>query len=662
MTVVDGMSIERPNIILLVTDQERTAPPYETPEMVQWRKECLPARERLSKEGFVFPRHYTSTTACVPSRTSLYTGLFPSQHGVTSTWGGPSKNVCDAGTELRPWTVPTMGDYFSAAGYDTKYIGKWHISNEDLMTSEGDFVTDPNLYKAADPLKKFGFSGWCGPEPHGAMRENSGLVRDPPYSAEAIQWLEDRPASANPFLLVVNFVNPHDIVACPSLQGQWGLNSLAELTQVPHVPPAPFDDLTTKPSAHAGYKSRYNKMFGTPAKRQEQLVRRIYYALHALVDKELDKVLAALDRSPHRDTTIVMRTADHGELLGSHGGLWQKWYTAYEEAVRVPWVVSGRPLFPNGPPTWNVEGPLSNSVDILPTLLGLAGVSPSTAGSLLADGPHNAVLPLAGQDWSLWLRALGTAGEGVQPPPRSAPLYMEFLDNISVCPGQLSGQGKIFRALGLPPAIFKLFRFDSVGGPNFIQAVVARGPNGGLWKLVRYWDNPAAWTSPGIAHVDEVFEGTRPLQSRTSALPDQWELYDLVDDPAEIHNLMSCSGEPLSSAVTEVLAHLRAELGEAKERFDGGRVDARESPPGAPAPIVAPENAHELHLIHGIGKGKVRLYALVRVLSCFKVTLGCALGFVLARLLIRRRVLLRIRRALVHSLFGSKQSQQKSLS
>ena len=77
----------RPDIVLIVTDQERAAPPYEDDAMRSWRHEHLPERRWFSDHGVSFQRHYTGATACVPSRPTLLTGQYPDVHGVTQTNG-----------------------------------------------------------------------------------------------------------------------------------------------------------------------------------------------------------------------------------------------------------------------------------------------------------------------------------------------------------------------------------------------------------------------------------------------------------------------------------------------------------------------------------------------------------------------------------------------
>ena len=69
--------------------------------------------------------------------------------------------------------------------------------------------------------------------------------------------------------------------------------------------------------------------------------RRLYYYLQKLVDQAIGRILEALDASGMADDTIVVFTSDHGDMLGAHGGMQQKWCNAYDESVRVPLIVKG---------------------------------------------------------------------------------------------------------------------------------------------------------------------------------------------------------------------------------------------------------------------------------------------------------------------------------
>ncbi|MBA2132497.1 sulfatase-like hydrolase/transferase [Hydrogenispora sp. UU3] len=229
----------KPNILLIMVDQQRYPPVYENEELRIWRKKHLKAQNILAENGFTFKNHYTGSTACCPSRATIYTGQYPSLHGVTQT-DGAAKGAYDPDIFwLDPNTVPTMGDYFRAAGYQTYWKGKWHASAADILipgTKTAYLTYNPDngvpipaeeeRYLRADVLNAFGFSSWVGPEPHGANPRNSGSSaangvsgRDVVYAEQTVALireldLEYRKKTGHPvkpWFIVSSFVNPHDI-------------------------------------------------------------------------------------------------------------------------------------------------------------------------------------------------------------------------------------------------------------------------------------------------------------------------------------------------------------------------------------------------------------------------------------------------------------------
>jgi len=101
--------------------------------VAEFRRTQLPSRERIRNGGLEFHRHYVGSTACVPSRATLFTGQYPSLHGVSQTSGIAKQSYDPAAYWLDPDEVPTMGDWFRAAGYQTHYRGKWHVRHADLL-------------------------------------------------------------------------------------------------------------------------------------------------------------------------------------------------------------------------------------------------------------------------------------------------------------------------------------------------------------------------------------------------------------------------------------------------------------------------------------------------------------------------------------------------
>jgi arylsulfatase A-like enzyme len=122
----------QPNILLIMTDEERYPPPYEAEAVQAFRRDQLTAREQIREGALEFYRHHAGTTACAPSRAALFTGQYPSFHGVSQT-DGTAKHADDPTMMwLDPDSVPTLGDWFRAGGNETHYRVKWHISEATL--------------------------------------------------------------------------------------------------------------------------------------------------------------------------------------------------------------------------------------------------------------------------------------------------------------------------------------------------------------------------------------------------------------------------------------------------------------------------------------------------------------------------------------------------
>lgn len=153
----------RPNFLIILTDEERYPPCYEDAHIRAFRRDHLPGRNKIKADGIEFHNHYTSSSACSPSRASLFTGHYPSHHGVSQTYGG-AKEYDDPNLYwLEKGGVPTMGNYFKQVGYDCVYKGKWHLSYEDIATTDSQIEFDRDKYVAENKLRDFGFDEWVGP-------------------------------------------------------------------------------------------------------------------------------------------------------------------------------------------------------------------------------------------------------------------------------------------------------------------------------------------------------------------------------------------------------------------------------------------------------------------------------------------------------------------
>ena len=482
------MTDRPPNVLVIMTDEERYPPPYEDDAVRRFRAEQLPGRQRLAERSVALHRHYAAATACAPSRTSLFTGQYPSLHGVRST-DGIAKTASDPDIAwLDPDQVPTMGDWFRAAGYQTHYRGKWHISHADLPvpgTHQGLRTNDAAAqlvadavaaYRATDRLDPFGFSGWLGREPHGPDPADCGYVKDGLYGRQVADLFDqlDHGSDDRPWLAVASFVNPHDIAFTGGIWEAFGFPVPDDT--VPDVAEAPSqaDGFDGRPAAQRQFAETWPKaLFPQPP---DLAYRRLYYWLHKLVDRVIEQIVDALDWSRFADDTVVVFTSDHGDLVGAHGGMLQKWHNAFDEAVRVPLFVSGPGLAPGA-----VTAPTSH-VDLLPTLLGLAGLDPARLAPAVA-ATHVETHPLVGRDLSPLVTGDGDTGDQAD-----GPVYFMTEDEIT------RGTNQRGMASGQP--------YEAVADPASVEAVVAAlptGPDGSaeLWKLNRYYSAAGAAGAAG---------------------------------------------------------------------------------------------------------------------------------------------------------------------
>ena len=599
--------MRHPDVVIIMTDEERNAPPYEGDDLKAWREEALPARHWFQQNGVSFERHYTGSLACVPSRPTLFTGHFPDLHGVTQT-DGLGKDASDSRMRwLRPGEVPTIGHWFKAAGYDTHYDGKWHITHADLINpdsglpiptnTENGEVIEENVkaYLEANPLEEFGFSGWVGPEPHGAGLANSGFIRDNLIAERIVKWLKDRylrresgdAEALRPFLLVASFVNPHDIVLFPGWRRQENNPIKKSDLDPPKVPEPPtrHEDLSSKPAAQIAYKNAYFSGYGPHNRvkkiyeRNEQAYRDLYYRLHLEVDGPIDSVRKTVSGNTLNET-ILFRTSDHGDLLGAHGGLHQKWFTLYDEATRVPFQIVRTGRNPSQPRTI-LDIPTSH-VDLIPTALGMAGLEEKELSLKLSDS-FTEVHPLPGCDLSPLIENQNKTHF------LERSVYMMTRDNMLEGDNLASALARHLGRANNPPAPMKI-RVPADVASNFegivkrVSDTDAQGGKGNLWKLVRAFDDPSTWSHPGVRQLTS--SSPPAIRHRNSTIPDQWELYNLDSDPIELEN------ESKNPALGEVFNFLKNCLKEESANQVPERNNpwpyARRKPPKEQIPVKKP--------------------------------------------------------------------------
>jgi hypothetical protein len=239
--------------------------------------------------------------------------------------------------------------------------------------------------------------------------------------------------------------------------------------------------------------------------------------LHKLVDQAVGRILDALEASGMADDTIIVFTSDHGDLLGAHGGLQQKWANAFDEATRVPMIIKGPGVasIPGG-----ISSPTSH-VDLIPTLLGLAGIDVQRAAAEIAQH-HSETRPLPGRDLS------GIVTGGVDADSLTGAIYFMTEDNVT------SAQVQANVLTGEP--------FSSLEGALCIESIVTTLPTGNdgapeLWKLNHYYERLDEWNAN---HGIPTQPGTPP------AAESAWELHNLTIDPEERTNRSTTAPDEFS--------------------------------------------------------------------------------------------------------------------
>ncbi len=488
---------QRRNFILFTTDQQQHLRWF--PE--GWEEANLPGLSRLKNTGVTFNRAYTNTVMCTPSRTTMFTGLYPEQHRNFDTLS-EGMTQSEEEHQLDP-SLPNIATVLQAAGYDVVWKGKWHLSKG---------IEQPDGGHVDDDISRYGMQQWNSPDAGGDAKlknygggtiDNDGRYFDgstwqAPVGDESdpdfIFTQADGPVNAdferesvmaflrrkienpggNPFCLIICLINPHDVLGCPGLSVDSGGNGTyieggyharpddsspwSEQTGPLAIglPPTVHENLLTnhKPDCQSSFLLTSAGLGPVPTDALKLKYLNFYGNLMKLNDRYLSKMLDLLDgldgtvdaaaaQALRKDSWIIF-TSDHGDMAMAHGGLRQKSFEFYEEMANVPLIWSNPVDYPEG----RVCEELVSHIDLLPTLCAIAGGNPRA-------------YPFKGVNYSSLLRH--PAGRPVQ----DAILFT--FDDI------WSGQ----EAAGSPNGIVK--------APNRIRALVTKE-----YKYAYYFDGEGA--------------------------------------------------------------------------------------------------------------------------------------------------------------------------
>ncbi len=403
------MYTDQPNILLITSDQQHFSTLGATNPQIR-----TPALDRLSAEGARFDRAYCPNPTCTPTRASILTGVYPSQHGAWSL-----------GTKLFE-DVPTVGDHLMDAGYATTMIGKAHL--QPLRSEPGyeslecqPTLRDLDFWRAfhgpwygfehvevarmhgneshagqhyAIWMEERGLANWKDyfrpwPENHEGKEywEVDSRTWDLPEEFHYTRWTGERTRAAveravaadRPFFAWASFHDPHPPYIVPEpwasmydpadmqpgtlAEGEHDANPLHfRLTQDPDGKKKLYDLYFEKQGIHG---------FSCHLRDREEMQKDMatYYGMTSFMDDEIGLILARLDELGVADNTIVVFTTDHGHFIGEHG-LVAKGPFHYEDMLRLPFLVR----WPGRVPAGEVSGAIQNLVDLAPTFLAAAGV------------------------------------------------------------------------------------------------------------------------------------------------------------------------------------------------------------------------------------------------------------------------------------------------
>lgn len=390
----------RPNIVLILVDEMRfpSVFPNGVRTPAEFLRQFMPNVYELWRHGVKFENYYSAGNACSPARATLATGLYPHQEWLLAT-------RTKAGPALQP-AFPTYGKLLKGFGYETPYIGKWHLSNPPAPPSTDGY------------LANYGFNGFTNPDPTGT--NGQGAAQDGNIAQQAVQWLERNSKAESPYCLTVSFVNPHDKQFFwagsegdtyePLFDGQPFKPYIAGYSSVPTEQNPPAAGYPAFPSnwesmadlikhgkpdtqqvmrsfqelvwggapddpAHTSFSVRPSptapQQLGVAIAPVDYWQRGLDMYTHVLnmVDQQIANVIAAVPKKQLGNTVFVF-ASDHGEYAGAHGLLSGKLGTAYEEAINVPLIVTDPShRFTKGIDT--VRKQLASSVDLAPMLVTL---------------------------------------------------------------------------------------------------------------------------------------------------------------------------------------------------------------------------------------------------------------------------------------------------
>ncbi len=334
------MARKRPNIILIMTDQQR----YDTVGALGFPYMETPHIDRLVQEGTAFTRCYVNGATCVPSRASLFSGYHPHTTGVLAngdqwqrTW---VERLAQSGYRCVNLGKMHLQPFDAPAGFHErlpienkerriKAVGKYYLDEWDKALAANGIGERPNYRAWPDFEDRLGAYEWPLPA---AMHSDN-------YTGDmATWWLERAEQTEEPLFLQIGFPGPHppydptEEIGAAYLEKDLPLDPITE------------EDLASQPAAYVALREKHaerqpdsvaHKVRPSEAARHRQ--RAYYLANTTMIDTKIGQIMEVLERRGFLENAIVIFTSDHGDCMTDHGHS-QKW-NMYEQSVRVPLAV-----------------------------------------------------------------------------------------------------------------------------------------------------------------------------------------------------------------------------------------------------------------------------------------------------------------------------------
>ena len=346
---------DHPNIVIIMTDQQQ----YDKIGWLGTPGLSTPAMDRIAENGITFTNAYCSFPLSIPSRFSMFTGFYPSEFNLRRNPKSPEQKSEIELDRVAEYSDRMMANLFNAAGYDTWYGGKAHLMSPDRNE-------DPEYY---------GFRTVYSTERRGRLGE------------EAAEFLKTKSPEGKPFLMVVSYINPHDIceyddyVVYDKLDEKFKRKKAEGLARVrKYVEQAEeWPDSVFYSDICPGLPENHELMAGEPeglpgraadyTDEQWRMHRWVYNRLIEEADSDISPVISALEEGGFMDNTLIVFLSDHGDMDASHRR--EHKTVPFQEAQKVPFVISGPGILKGVIDSTTV---INTGIDLIPTVCELAGI------------------------------------------------------------------------------------------------------------------------------------------------------------------------------------------------------------------------------------------------------------------------------------------------